>query len=130
MAVLKGEKYIAADAGAGDFGSAGVVGVSDGVAPFDEGGAGVSDVSPLESSAISSRLCCGIRKAPEQKRVQGEFAKPKDQDEQRGKEKCVRLGDVEFAGQRNAKFEKRNQNADLKIGATLSERNRRTSGRG
>src|SRR5208337_1490704 len=41
MAVCARTEYFAAGAGAGDSGRAGVVGVSDGVAPFDARGAGV-----------------------------------------------------------------------------------------
>src|SRR5579859_864308 len=47
VAVCAGAEYFAAGAGAGRFGGAGVVGVSAGVAPLDESGAGVLDVSPV-----------------------------------------------------------------------------------
>ena len=43
VAVCARTEYFAAGAGAGDFGSAGVVGVSDGVAPLDAGRARILD---------------------------------------------------------------------------------------
>ncbi len=45
LAVRAGEEYFAAGIGAGGSGGAGVVGVSAGMAPFDEGWAGVLGVS-------------------------------------------------------------------------------------
>ena len=43
LVVCDRAKHFAFGAGTGDFGRAGVVGVSDGVAPFDAGGTGVLD---------------------------------------------------------------------------------------
>ena len=56
VAVRAGEEYSAAGFGAGRSGSAGVVGVSAGVAPLDEGGAGLLDVSPVnKGKGMSAR---------------------------------------------------------------------------
>lgn len=53
MAVCGRAEYFAANGGAGNSGSAGVVGVSIGVAPFDESGAGL-----LELSSVGRDLSC------------------------------------------------------------------------
>jgi len=59
MAVCARTEYFAAGAGAGDSGRAGVVGVSDGVAPFDARGAGV--LGDWEVGRTRVEKCMGAR---------------------------------------------------------------------